>query len=83
MEKNCSKSFSDACNFSGIEEQIIKHINTLKPFYMKPRKAIPKKLLALEEENNFEKEINLTVLIILLNSVQEFIEIEVWLLDLY
>ena len=42
MEKNCSKSFSDACNFSGIEEQIIKHINTLKPFYMEPRKAIPK-----------------------------------------
>ena len=39
MEKNCTKYFSDARNFSDIEEEIIKQINTLKPFYMEHRKA--------------------------------------------
>ena len=38
---NCSKSFSDASNSSYIEE-IIKQINTLKPFDMEPRNAIRK-----------------------------------------
>ena len=38
---NCSKSFSDARNSSYIEE-IIKQINTLKPFDMEPRNAIRK-----------------------------------------
>ena len=32
----CSKSFSDASNSSDIEEEIIKQINTLKPFDMEP-----------------------------------------------
>ena len=43
MEKNCSKSFSEPCNSSDIKEEIIKQINTLKPFDMEPRKALPKK----------------------------------------
>ena len=60
MEKNCSKSFSEPCNSSDIKEEIIKQINTLKPFDMEPRRAIPKKLVASEEENNWEEEINLT-----------------------
>ena len=38
-EKNCSKSFSDASNSSDIEEDIIKQINTPKPFNMEPRKT--------------------------------------------
>ena len=60
MEKNCSKSFSDASNSSDIEEEFVKQINTLKPFGMKPRNAIPKKNFVSEEENNCEEEINLT-----------------------
>ena len=60
MEKNCSKSFSDASNSSDIEQEIIKQINTLKPFDMEPRKAIPKKSFVTEEENNCEEEIDLT-----------------------
>ena len=44
MEKNCSKSFSDASNSSDIiEEKIIKQLSTPKPFDMEPHKAIPKK----------------------------------------
>ena len=43
VEKNCSKVFSDASNSSDIKEEIIKQINTLKPFNMEPRNAIPKK----------------------------------------
>ena len=43
MEKNSSKSFSDAINWSDIEEQIIKQLNTPKP---------------LDVENNCEEEIN-------------------------
>ena len=44
-----------------IKEEIIKQINTLKPFDMEPRKALPKKKkFASEEENNCEEEINLT-----------------------
>ena len=58
-KKSCSKSFSDASNSSDIEEWIIKQINTLKPFDLRPRKAIPKNHLVLEEENNYEEEINL------------------------
>ena len=60
MEKNCSKSFSDASNSSDIKEVIIKQINTLKPFDMEPGKAIPKKHFVLEEESNCEEEMNLT-----------------------
>ena len=57
---NCSKSFSDASNSSDIEEEIIKQINTLKPFGMESHTAIPKKHFLSEEENNCEEEINLT-----------------------
>ena len=56
--KNCSKSFSDARNSSDIEKEIIKQINTLKPFDMESHKAIPKKPF-VSEEDNIEKEINL------------------------
>ena len=62
MEKNCSKSFSEISNSSDIEEEIIKQINTLKPFDMEPYKDIPKKYFALGEENKREQEINLTPL---------------------
>ena len=55
MEKNSSKSFSDASNSSDIEEEIIKQIKTLKPFDMEPRKAISKKHFVPEEGNNCEK----------------------------
>ena len=48
MEKSCSKSFSDASNSS----EIIKQINTLKPFDMEPRNAVTRKHLVSEEENN-------------------------------
>ena len=41
MEKNCSKSFSDASNSSGK--------NLLEPFDMEPHKAIPKKPFVSEE----------------------------------
>ena len=58
MEKKCSKSFFDASQSSDIEDEIIKKINTLKPFDMKARKAIPKKHFVLEE-NNCEEEISL------------------------
>ena len=37
----------------------MKQINTLKPFNVKPCKAIPKKPFVPEEENNCEKDINL------------------------
>ena len=60
MEENCSKSFSDPSNSSDMEQEIINQINTLKPFDMEPRKAIPKKSFVSEEENNYEEEINLT-----------------------
>ena len=60
MEKNCSKSFSDARNSSDIKEEVIKQTNTLKSFYVEPRKAIPKKYFVSEEQNNCEEEINLT-----------------------
>ena len=60
MERNCSKSFSDAKNLFHIEEGIIKQINTLKPFDMEPRKAIPKKHFVSEEEDHCEEEINVT-----------------------
>ena len=44
MEKNCSKSFSDAStNSSDIKEEVTKQINTLKLFDMEPHKAIPEK----------------------------------------
>ena len=59
MEKNCSKSFSNASNYSDIKEKIIKQLNTLKRFNMEPPRAIPKKHFVSEEENNCEK-INLT-----------------------
>ena len=59
MEKNYSKSFFDASNSSDIEEEKIKQINTLKPFDMEPRKAIPKKPF-VSKENNCEEEINFT-----------------------
>ena len=35
-EKKLPKSFSDASNTSDVKEQIIKQINTQKPFDMKP-----------------------------------------------
>ena len=60
IEKSCSKSFSDASNSSDVEEEIIKQINTLKPFNMQPRKAIPKKAFVFEKENNCKGEINST-----------------------
>ena len=60
MEKSCSKSFSYGSNSSDIVEEIIKQINTLKPFDMGPRKVIAKTHFLLEEENNREEEINLT-----------------------
>ena len=48
MEKNCSKSFSDSSNsLDIIEEEIIKQLNTPKPFDMEPRKAITKKHFVL------------------------------------
>ena len=59
MKSNCSKSFSDASNSSDIEEEVIKQINTLKPFNMEPRMAIPKKHFVSEEENGCEEGINL------------------------
>ena len=39
---------------------IIIQINTLKPFDMEPRQAIPMKPFVSEEENNCQQEINLT-----------------------
>ena len=54
------KFFSNASNSSNVEEEIIKQINTLKPFNVEPQKAITKKPFASEEENNCEEEINLT-----------------------
>ena len=57
-KKKCSKSFFDSSHSSNIEDEIIKKINTLKPFDMKARKAIPKKHFVLEE-NNCEEEISL------------------------
>ena len=62
VEKNGSKSFSDINNASDIEEEIIKQINTLKPFDMEPYKDIPKKNFALEEENKRQQKINLAPL---------------------
>ena len=59
-KKIAQNLFSDASNSSGIEEDVIKQLNTLKPFYTEPRKAIPKKTFVSEEENNREEEINLT-----------------------
>ena len=59
-KKNCSKSFSDTSNSSDIEEEIIKQIKTLKRFDMESRKAVSKKNFVSEEENNYDKEINLT-----------------------
>ena len=58
MLKNFSKSFSDASDSSDTQENI-KQINTQKPFNLEPGKAIPKKPLISEEENNCE-ETNLT-----------------------
>ena len=37
MKKYCSKSFSNSKNPSDIEAEVIKQINLLKLFYMKPR----------------------------------------------
>ena len=54
------KFFSNASNSSNVEEEIIKQMNTLKPFNVEPQKAITKKPFASEEENNCEEEINLT-----------------------
>ena len=48
------KFFSNASNSSNVEEEIIKQINTLKPFNVEPQKAITKKPFASEEENNCE-----------------------------
>ena len=60
-KKNCSKYFSDASKSSDVKEEIIKQVNMLKPFDMEPRKAVPKKPLVWEEEeNNCKEEINLT-----------------------
>ena len=54
MEKNCSKFYSDASSSSDIDEEIIKHQtnNTLKPFDIELRNAIPRKHFVLEEKNN-------------------------------
>ena len=60
MERECSKSFSDASDSSNTEKEIIKQINMLKPFNMEPCKAVPKKLFVSEEESNCEGEISLT-----------------------
>ena len=54
------KFFSNASDSSNVEEEIVKQINTLKPFNVEPHKAITKKPFASEEENNCEEEINLT-----------------------
>ena len=54
------KFFSNASDSSNVEEEIVKQINTLKPFNVEPHKAITKKSFASEEENNCEEEINLT-----------------------
>ena len=53
MEKHCSKSFSDASNFSDLKEEIIKQTNMLKPLDVQPRKAIPKNPFVSEKENDF------------------------------
>ena len=45
-KKKCSKFFSDASDFSYIEEEIIK-----------PRKRIPKKPFVSEEENTVKKKL--------------------------
>ena len=61
VEKNCSKSFSDASsNSSDIKEEVTKQVITLKQFDMEPPKAILKKKILLEKENSCEEEINLT-----------------------
>ena len=60
MEKICSKLFSDVSNSSDSEEEIIKQTNTLKPFHMETRKAVPKKHFVSKEGNNCEEKINLT-----------------------
>ena len=52
--------FFDASISSDIEEEIIKQINTLKPFDMEPCKAISEKPSVSEERNHSEEEINLT-----------------------
>ena len=43
-----------------MKEKIIKQINMLKPFNMKPRQAISINHFVSEEENNCQEEINLT-----------------------
>ena len=59
-KKKCSESSSDASsNCSGIEEEVIKQMNMLKPFDMEPRQAIPNKHFVSEKEN-CQDEINLT-----------------------
>ena len=51
VEKNCSKSFSDASsNSSDIKEEVTKQVITLKPFDMEPPKAILQKKILLEKE---------------------------------
>ena len=59
--KKRSKYLFDASNSSGIEKEIIKQVNRLKPFDMELRKRNPKKPFVSEEENNCEEEINLTL----------------------
>ena len=48
-EKNCSKFFYNANNSPDIEEEIIKQINTVKPFNMELPKTIPGKSFVSEE----------------------------------
>lgn len=60
MEKNCQKFTSDTSNFSDIEKYLIKQLNTLKQFDMKPRKVIPKNIFCIIRKNNYEKEMNIT-----------------------
>ena len=48
-----------AQNLFLIPATVIKQINTMKPFNMQPRAAVPYKTFVMEEENNFEEEISL------------------------
>ena len=45
MEKDCLKIFTVASNNSDIEEELMKEINTLKPFDMEPLRLSLRNLL--------------------------------------
>ena len=60
MEKDYSNFFLMTATLQILKKRLLNKKNTLKPFDMELRKAIPKKLFVSEEENNCQEELNLT-----------------------